>query len=158
MTGLPPSTLTDDDWAPIRHHAESIFACGRHSIHGPAHWHRVEANALDLCVESGGDVTVVRLFAILHDSCRLNDGADPLHGPRAADMLGEIAGALFTIDPDRLALLEYAMRHHTGGRTSDDPTIGTCWDADRLDLGRAGIVPHERFMSTELGRRRTTLG
>ena len=73
-------------------------------------------------------------------------------------MLGEIAGALFTIDPDRLALLEYAMRHHTGGRTSDDPTIGTCWDADRLDLGRAGIVPHERFMSTEPGRRRTTLG
>jgi len=46
--------------------------------------------------ETGADETVIRLFALLHDSCRLDDGADLLHGPRAADMLGEIAGTLFT--------------------------------------------------------------
>ena len=40
--------------------------------------------------------------------------------------------------------------------TTDDPTIGTCWDADRLDIGRVGIIPHERFMSTAAGKRRVS--
>ena len=34
------------------------------------------------------------------------------------------------------------------GRVSDDPTIGTCWDADRLDLRRVAIVPKTGLMST----------
>ena len=155
-SGLVP--LTDDDFSHIRRHAISIFALGRHSVHGPDHWKRVKTAGLELCQETGGDETVIRLFALLHDSCRLDDGADLLHGPRAADMLGEISGELFTLEPDRLELLEYAIRHHTGGRTSDDPTIGTCWDADRLDIGRVGIIPHQRYMSTKPGRRRAKLG
>jgi uncharacterized protein len=137
-------------------YAESIFACGPYSVHGPEHWHRVEAIGQELCKESRGDLEVVRLFAILHDSCRLDDGADPLHGPRAADILGEIVGELFTLEPDRLELLEYSIRHHTGGQISDDPTIGACWDADRLDIGRVGIIPRERYMSTAAGRRRVS--
>jgi uncharacterized protein len=131
---------------------------GQYSVHGPDHWHRVEVVGLELCEETGADETVVRLFATLHDSCRQDDGADLLHGPRAADMLGEIAGELFTLEPNRLELLEYAIRHHTGGQTSDEPTIGTCWDADRLDIGRVGIIPRERYMSTEPGRRRARHG
>ena len=142
----------------VRQYAESIFACGGRSVHGPAHWQRVETVGLELCAETGADETVVRLFALLHDSCRLDDGRDPNHGPRAADRLGEIVGTVVSLDRDRLALLEHAVRHHTGGQTSDDPTIGTCWDADRLDLGRVGIVPRERFMSTIAGRRRAKLG
>jgi uncharacterized protein len=142
----------------IQKHAESIFACGESSVHGPDHWQRVEAVGLELCKETGADEPVVRLFALLHDSCRMDDGADLLHGPRAADMLGDIAGELFTLQPDRLGLLEYAIRHHTGGQVSDDSTIGTCWDADRLDIGRVGIIPHQRYMSTKTGRRRAKLG
>jgi uncharacterized protein len=69
-------------------------------------------------------------------------------------MLGFIAADLLGLDRDRLALLEHAIRHHTAGLTSADPTIGTCWDADRLDLGRVGMRPRERFMSTWAGRRR----
>jgi len=72
---------------------------------------------------------------------------------RGTLVLNEIAGELFILEPDRLELLEHAIRHHTGGRTSDDPTVGTCWDADRLDIGRVGIIPHERYMSTERARR-----
>jgi len=140
----------------IRRIAESKFSLGPYSVHGPDHWQRVETVGLELCQETGADGTVVRLFALLHDSCRLDDGADPVHGPRAADILGEIAGELFTLEPDRLELLEYAIRHHTDGETSDDPTIGTCWDADRLDIGRVGIIPHERFMSTAAGKRRVS--
>ena len=156
--GPEPTTFTPDQWARIRRHAESIFACGPHSIHGPDHWRRVEDAGLELARDSGADETLVRLFAILHDSCRQNDGGDSHHGPRAADMLGSLVPDLFTLEPRRLALLEHAIRHHPGGRTSVDPTIGTCWDAERLDLGRAGIRPHERYMSTLAARKRVVRG
>jgi uncharacterized protein len=141
-------------FAQVRDYAKSIFALGPYSVHGPDHWRRVESVGLELCKETGADETVVRLFALLHDSCRRDDGADLQHGPRAAGMLAKIAGDLFTLDPDRLELLELAIRHHTGGQISDDPTIGTCWDADRLDIGRVGIIPHGRYMSTEAGAHR----
>jgi HD superfamily phosphodiesterase len=48
----------------------SIFRCGLQSIHGPSHWQRVENFGLDIAKSSGADLTVVRLFALLHDSCR----------------------------------------------------------------------------------------
>jgi len=35
---------------------------------------------------------------------------------------------------------------------SDDVTIGTCWDADRLDLGRVSIKPEAKHMSTAYAR------
>jgi uncharacterized protein len=69
-------------------------------------------------------------------------------------MLPSLVPDLFTLEPHRLALLEHAIRHHTAGRTSVDPTIGTCWDADRLDLGRVGMQPHQRYMSTRAARKR----
>ena len=155
---LEPAVLSDEDWASIRRYAQSVFACGGHSVHGPPHWKRVEDVGLELARESGADETVVRLFAILHDSCRLNDDEDCGHGPRAADMLGTLVGILFTIDPDRLVLLEQAIRHHTDGFTSPDPTIGTCWDADRLDLGRVGKRPKEKYMSTEAAKLKARSG
>jgi uncharacterized protein len=148
---LPPCSITDDDLEAVRRYVESIFACGSHSVHGPSHWERVEKNALEIAQETGADEITVRLFAMLHDSCRVDDGADPGHGPRAADMLGTLVDILFTIDPDRLSLLEQAIRHHTDGFTSDDPTIGTCWDADRLDLPRVGKKPASKYMSTAVG-------
>lgn len=151
------TTMTDEDWVRIREHAESIFGCGPYSIHGPTHWQRVERFGLEVARDSGADETLVRLFAIFHDSCRLTDGADYQHGPRAADLLGSFVPDLVTLEPERVATLEHAIRHHTDGRTSSDPTIGTCWDADRLDLGRAGIRPRAAFMSTEAGRKRVAL-
>ena len=155
--GLEPTPLTDEDWEAVRRYAQAIFACGSHSVHGLPHWKRVEKTGLELAAETGADETVVRLFAILHDTCRLNDDKDLGHGPRAADMLGTLIGILLTLDPHRLVLLEQAIRHHTDGLISDDPTIGTCWDADRLDLGRVGKNPEARYMSTEEGKRRVAL-
>ncbi len=48
--------------------------------------------------------------------------------------------------------LVIACRDHSRGRTSPDPTIGSCWDADRLDLLRCGIHPRDRFLSTAAAR------
>ena len=35
------------------------------------------------------------------------------------------------------------------GDVSTDATIQTCWDADRLDLGRVGIFPSAKYLSQE---------
>jgi uncharacterized protein len=48
-----------------------------------------------------------------------------------------------------LSQLIRAIRHHSGGKVSTDATIQSCWDADRLDLGRVGIVPAAEFLSSE---------
>jgi uncharacterized protein len=48
--------------------------------------------------------------------------------------------------------LEIALAEHTDGKRTDDPTIGACWDADRLNLWRLGRKPLPRLLSTAAGR------
>ena len=141
------------DFPKIWEHVTREFQCGADSIHGPAHWRRVEENGLRITAHSGAVVEVVRLFAVFHDSRRESDLADENHGERAADYIGSLQGVLFDLTDEHLDLLQYACAWHAHGRTSQDPTIGTCWDADRLDLGRVGIVPDEQYMSTAEGKR-----
>lgn len=54
--------------------------------HGISHWERFERNGLLLATPEC-DVTVIRLFAYLHDSCREDDSYDKEHDPRAAKMI-----------------------------------------------------------------------
>lgn len=105
-----------------------------------------------LATRSGAVEEVVRLFAVFHDSRREHDGWDNTHGSRGAAYAKRLRGVLFDISDQHFELLQYACKWHTHGRLSDEPTIGTCWDADRLDLGRVGIEPEARYMSTEFGR------
>lgn len=128
------------------------FLCDLDSIHGPSHWRRVEQNGLHISSRTGAIVEVVRLFAVFHDSRREHDGWDDTHGKRAAEYAASLRGGLFDLPDEHMDLLQYACAWHTHGQLSDDPTIGTCWDADRLDLGRVGIKPEPKFMSTEYGR------
>ena len=142
------------DWPALWRLATQQFALGETSIHGPAHWRAVERNAIDLAAFSGADVTLVRLFAVLHDSQRRNESHDPEHGPRAATWARTLRGVHFKIDDAAFATLAAALSGHDRGRTSDDATIGTCWDADRLELTRVGMRPDPRYFSTAEGRRR----
>ena len=91
----------------------------------------------------------MELFAFLHDSCRFNDYKDPLHGERGAEFAHGINGQYFHLKAQQLDLLCFAIRHHSGGEVSTNPTIQSCWDADRLDLGRVGIIPSPKFLSVE---------
>ena len=123
------------------------------SIHGAAHWRRVLRNGLLLATRTGADVTVVRLFAVFHDSRRYNDMDDPHHGVRGAEYAAKLrAENLYQVADAAFALLEEACNGHTDGFHHDDLTVGTCWDADRLDLGRCGMTPDAHFMSTEFAR------
>jgi len=129
-----------------------------YSVHGPAHWRRVERNGLLLATRTGADVSVVRLFALFHDSRRENDGWDAGHGARGAEYAATLRGALYDLPDDHFELLRYACVWHTDAEHHDDPTIATCWDADRLDLGRVGVIPAPEFMSTDFGRRIASCG
>jgi len=149
-----PTTIPEEkiDYRAIWDEVISKFRCDLNSIHGPEHWRRVERNAATIATRSGADIIVVRLFAVLHDSCRLNDYGDPEHGTRAAEYARELRRRLFKIDDVRFDTLYQACRWHAHGYTSMDPTIGACWDADRLDLARVCVIPDPSFFSTQAGR------
>jgi uncharacterized protein len=124
------------------------FALDWNGVHGVSHWERVRANGLRLARLTGAKAEIVELFAFLHDSKRLNNKWDPGHGKRAADFIETLQGTLITLPGDDLALLTYACEYHTDGLLQADVTVQTCWDADRLDLGRAGITPQARYLCT----------
>jgi uncharacterized protein len=128
------------------------FALARDGEHGVAHWARVFENGLLLASVTGARRSVVELFAIFHDSRRLSDGDDPLHGRRAADYAAELRGWYFDLSDADFALLSIACTYHTDGRTDGDITVQTCWDADRLDLGRGGITPDPSHLCTPPAR------
>jgi uncharacterized protein len=120
--------------------------------HGIAHWARVLENGLRLAERTKANVEVVTLFAVLHDSKRVNESTDPNHGHRAAEFASQIRGKLFDLHEHEFTLLYRACEGHTHERTHPDITIQTCWDSDRLDLGRVGIQPHASRLCTEAAK------
>ncbi|MCQ2054605.1 MAG: hypothetical protein MJY82_04860 [Fibrobacter sp.] len=121
-------------------------------IHGIEHWHQVEFNGLLLAPKTGADIDVVRLFALFHDCRRLDDRHDAGHGPRAAEFAKLCREEKrFEIDDGRFDLLYRACDLHTSTPRTGNPTIDTCFDADRLDLGRVGFKLDPNRMATEWG-------
>ncbi len=143
-------------FAPIQNVLDAVVARStspQSRLHGLSHWERVGRNGLDLAAETdGADADVALLFALFHDSMRLNDGHDPEHGQRGGALAHELR-ELLPLSDGQLTLLQEACAGHTNGLVSTDPTIGVCWDADRLDLPRVGITPDAKLMSTKAGRR-----
>lgn len=124
------------------------------SVHGIAHWDRVANNGVSLHVP-GADHDVILCFAYLHDVERLDDGYDREHGPRAATLIDEIRDSLLDFLNDKqIALLKEACNLHTVCHQTGDPTVDTCFDADRLDLERVGIIPDPDRMATKKGAER----
>jgi uncharacterized protein len=129
------------------------FPLDLYGIHGIQHWERVRDNGVRLALTTGANQTVVELFAYLHDSRRLDDFDDPGHGDRAAAYLQTLQRRYFEISDEELELLVHACRHHSDGLMEGDVTVLTCWDADRLDLGRVGIRPDPRYLCTTAARK-----
>ena len=128
------------------------FALPLDGIHGEAHWQRVHENGQRLAEQTGADARIVELFAYLHDSRRLGDGWDRDHGRRAAEFVRSLNDELLALSEDGLDSLAYACTYHTDGLTEASVTIQTCWDADRLDLGRIGVRPDPGHLCTPAAR------
>jgi uncharacterized protein len=130
----------------------SQFQLDWYGIHGAPHWARVRLNGLRLARANGARPDVVELFAFLHDSRRFNEGSDRGHGERAADFAMQLNGEILQLDRAGLEMLAYAVRHHSDGLMEADLTVQTCWDSDRLDLGRVGITPRAEKLCTAEAR------
>ena len=145
--------MTDRDFKNLWQVVIAQFSLGIHSIHGPKHWKQVEKNGLMLAEETGADATIIKLFALFHDSRRQNDSWDEGHGLRGAELATIMRGVHFDLPDNSFTILLEACAHHTNGQRSSDIIIATCWDADRLDLPRAGITPDAELMGTGYGKR-----
>ena len=134
-------------------HLRQRFAINWLGAHGAAHWARVRNNGLMLAVSTGANTAVVELFAFFHDSCRVNEYRDNDHGKRGAELARKLQGSLFEATDVEMGLLTEACTGHSDGFTDADVTVQTCWDADRLDLGRVGIRPHPKYLCTDEAKR-----
>lgn len=134
------------------HFLREHFKLGWEGDHGARHWARVRHNGLLLAEKTGANTRVIELFAFLHDAERHDEWQDPLHGVRSAMLVNDLHGVLFQASNEELGLLMHACHHHSDGLLDADITVQTCWDADRLDLGRVGIKPDPAFLCTAAAR------
>ncbi|MBR5467333.1 MAG: hypothetical protein IKU79_08040 [Bacteroidaceae bacterium] len=147
---LPPCNIER-----VREFAQEGWTLGE--THGIYHWRRVERNAIVLATDNGVlrrdvNIKVVRYFAYLHDKWRHDDGWDLEHGPRAAEMISTIRHTILSdLTDEEVCLLQQACRYHTSKHRTGNATIDTCFDADRLDLGRVGITPDPLRMASQQG-------
>ena len=103
---------------------------------------------------TGANTDVVRLFAIFHDSRRVNECTDCGHGQRGAELAAQLRGDMFDLPDTEFQLLDAACAGHEHGMIDASVTVQTCWDADRLDLGRVGMRLDPTKLCTDAARQR----
>jgi uncharacterized protein len=141
---ITPALITD-----IRNQ----FQINWRGIHGISHWARVYENGMRLADLTNAKITVVQLFALFHDACRYSEGSDPRHGPRGAELAAHYRTThLKAVSDADFELLFVACFLHTSANTHEDITIQTCFDSDRLDLGRVGTIPDPRYLCTKAAK------
>lgn len=135
------------------------FKLNIEGTHGIKHWRRVYETGNYLAKHTNADIEVVNLFAYLHDSKRENENDDLEHGKRASIFVKELYDKkLIEISPEQLTELMFSCEHHSNSNIkSDNITIQTCWDSDRLDLWRVGIVPDPFFLNTPIAKEKETI-
>ena len=122
-------------------------------VHGIGHWARVRENGIYIASKLADvNARVVELFAIFHDAARINEGTDLGHGCRGGELARALRGKHFEATDQEFEQLYEACLYHTDGRTDAEITVQACWDADRLDLGRVGLVPDLRFLCTSVAK------
>jgi uncharacterized protein len=133
-------------------HLRSQFQINWLGHHGIPHWMRVRANGLMLAKDNGANIHVIELFAFFHDARRRNEHQDDGHGTRGAQLAMQLRGRFFEATDQEMDLLMLACQGHSDGELEAELTVQTCWDSDRLDLGRVGIEPNPNYLCTESAR------
>lgn len=127
-----------------------------HGTHGILHWNRVHENGMKLAEQDGVNVKVVQLFAVFHDSQRKNEQLDKHHGKRGAELAIKLR-KFCHLNEHEFNLLKVACSMHTSAMDHDDITVQSCFDSDRLDLGRVGIVPDANLLCTPMAKMPETI-
>lgn len=120
-------------------------------LHGVIHFSHVYDNGIKLAEQRGVNSRVVQLFLIFHDSQRRNEGRDPNHGTRGGQLAVKLREFLPLYD-DEVELLVTACSLHTSTLNHENITVQACMDADRLQLGRVGIMPDPERLCTPLAK------
>lgn len=130
-------------------------------IHGFNHWHRVQKIGHYLCDRNGADKKVIDYFAYFHDISRKTEGSEFEHGQKSAQIIRkyfeEKERELELTQEQYNLLLEAVSNHDNENSHSDNLTVQTCWDADRLDLWRLRIVPDPDLLNTEIAKQKETI-
>ena len=139
-------------------------------IHGINHWMRVLANLVIIHDNLSIDLQVAIAFSFLHDAFRINDFDDIEHGERVEKWFknNKKISKKINLTERQKEVLFFACSWHSQGKTIslfneikhnfnefEINTIVSCWDADRLDLARAGILPNDRYLSTDVAKIKT---
>lgn len=147
---------TSTPWpSPLLAAARAKALLSRHGDHGFSHWARVRHHGVSLARVYGVNPWIPSLFGLFHDCRRENEYLDPGHGPRAGELVLELASEglfrpwLSTREVDWLA---EACQFHSDGLIHGPAALLVCWDADRLDLGRVGTRPLPELLCTEAAR------
>jgi uncharacterized protein len=131
---------------------KETFKLDWNGIHGVSHWARVRLNGQLIAQGNQANKKVVELFAFLHDSKRQSENRDSGHGLRAAHFINSLSEDFLGINKAEKELLCFACEHHSHGLLDADITSLTCWDADRLDLGRVNIHPEAERLGTIIAK------
>jgi len=135
------------------------FKIDINSYHGIKHWDRVSEIGRYLSKHSGADSEVVELFAYLHDSKRMSDHSDILHGSRSAIFVTDLYNeGILEITEKQFGKLVLACRHHSlTGYITEDEIVKTCLDSDRIDFWRFDIEPDIRMLYTDIAKENDTI-
>jgi uncharacterized protein len=135
----------------------------RDVLRGCRHWGRVAATGAELVERTpGADAAVVFAFALLHHAPGevFRDPPSPEFPRGRPTMPGRVAAGYaqelhvrgdLPLSDGQMAPLLLAIAEHDDGKTSSDPTVGCCWDADRLQVWGTGSIPQPRLLSTVAG-------
>jgi uncharacterized protein len=151
-THVADLSLWPNEWRNTAANVIANFELDIEGIHGIGHWTRVLTNGLRLAERNGANTLVIVAFALFHDCRRENDGYDPEHGFRGAEYGRHLRQMMPALSAREFDLFHEAATYHSDGLVDGDLTVQTCWDADRLDLYRVGILPSPNRLCTEAAR------
>lgn len=136
------------EWEDLLREAKSLSTMPDSPLHGDAHWRAVASSGLDIAdADAGVNRRLVVAFGLIHDFQRIDDGWDEEHGARAANAIGRLKSLPAMLSRTEISKLKTACEDHEKGFVSEDPAIGACWDADRVNLWRIGVKPDPAFFS-----------
>lgn len=124
----------------------------KQGIHGIDHVKRVVENAKIIakkeCPNNYDDIVI---GAYLHDIGRIDDNGGNEHAFRGFEISKQLLAKYWPHLNHKKILT--AIKEHADSLITDDPLIGSIWDADRLDLTRLGIKINLELLSTQTAKK-----